>query len=227
MAIEHLLNTTERDRCVQLVTQLVLPTYQAGQLSTVQRWLSALGDSAIEEYPPLAVLAGYIAVFTGQTAEAQHWAAIIDAASFDLVPADGTASFDSARAMFRAVMCAAGPEQMMADADFAVAQEPPWSVWRDTALCFSAEAHLLTGDVDQASALFAESSTLAAAMGNTDSFVDSEAELALLAMDRGRWADAAEHVEQALAAVDEYRMHDYVTSVLAFAARGPARCAPG
>ena len=217
MAVEHLLNTTEQDRCVQLVTALVLPTYQAGQLSTVQRWLSALGDSAIREYPPLAVLAGYIAVFTGQTAEAQRWAAIVDDASFDLVPADGTASFDSARAMFRAVMCAAGPEQMMTDASFAVAQEPPWSVWRDTALCFCAEAHLLIGDVDQASVLFAESSTLAAANSNTDSLVDSEAELALLAMDRGRWADAAAHVELALAAIDKYRMQDYVTSVLAFA----------
>ena len=51
MALEHLLNTTERDRCVQLVTALILPTYQAGQMSTVQRWLSALGNSAIEEYP--------------------------------------------------------------------------------------------------------------------------------------------------------------------------------
>ena len=46
----------------------------------------------------------------------------------------------------------------------------------------------------------------------------SEAELALLAMDRGRWAEAAEHVELALAAIDEHRMHDYATSVLAFAA---------
>ncbi len=36
-------------------------------------------------------------------------------------------------------------------------------------------------------------------------------------MDRGRWAEAAGHVELALAAIDEYRMHDYVTSVLAFA----------
>ena len=105
LALEHLLNTTERDRCVQLVTELVLPTYQAGQMSTVQRWLSALGDAAIEEYPPLAVLAGWIAALTGQTAEAERWAAIIDAASFDLVPLDGTASFDSARAMLRAIMC--------------------------------------------------------------------------------------------------------------------------
>ena len=98
--------------------------------------------------------------------------------------------------MLRAVMCSAGPQQMLADASFAVAQEPPWSPWRDTALCLCGEAHLLIGDVDQAGALFAESSTLAAAMSNTDTFVDSESELALLAMDRGRWAEAAEHVER-------------------------------
>ena len=66
--------------------------------------------------------------------------------------------------------------------------------------------------------LFAESSALAVAMSNTDSFVVSESELALLAMDRGRWAAAAEHVERALDAIEEHRMHDYATSLLAFAA---------
>ena len=161
MAVEHLLNTTERHRCVQLVTELILPTYQAGQMSTVQRWLAAVGDSAVEDYPPLAVLAGWVTVLTGQTARRERWATIVDAASFDLVPLDGSASFDSARAMLRAVMCPAGPEQMMADASFAVAQEPPWSPWRDAALCLCAEAHLLIGDVDQAGVLFAESATLA------------------------------------------------------------------
>jgi LuxR family transcriptional regulator, maltose regulon positive regulatory protein len=218
LALEHLLNTAERDRCVQLATELALPTYQAGQMSTLQRWYRAIGDANIERYPPLAVLRCWEAVLTGQTAEAQRWAAIADAASFDRVPADGSASFASARAMLRAVMCAAGPEQAVADASFAVAQEPPWSAWRDQALCLCAEAHLLTGDVDRAGALFAESFTVAAAAGNTDVIVLSESELALLAMDRGQWAEAAGLVEVALAAIDEARMHDYATSVLAFAA---------
>ena len=40
-ALEHLLNTTERDRCVRLVTELILPTYAAGQMSTVQRFSPA------------------------------------------------------------------------------------------------------------------------------------------------------------------------------------------
>jgi LuxR family maltose regulon positive regulatory protein len=142
----------------------------------------------------------------------------VDAASFDLVPGDGTASFDSERAMLRTFMCPAGPDQAMADASLAVAQEPAWSPWRDQALVASAEAHLLTGDVDQATALFTESATVAAARTNGDALVLSESELALLAMEGGRWAEAAEHVDRALTAIDEHRMHDYATSLLAFAA---------
>ena len=57
-------------------------------------------------------------------------------------------------------MCPAGPEQALADARLAVDQEPPWSPWRDQALCMCGEAHLLAGDVDQAAVLFAEASAL-------------------------------------------------------------------
>ncbi|HEY5858066.1 MAG TPA: LuxR C-terminal-related transcriptional regulator [Aldersonia sp.] len=218
MALEHLLNTTERDRCVRLVTELVLATYTAGKISIVERWLAALGDTAIEQYPPLAVLAGWVNALAGHTLEAQRWAAIVDAASFDLVPVDGTASFDSARAMLRAMMCPAGPVQMMADARVAVALEPPWSPWRDTALYVLAVAHQLAGDVGQACALFAETCAVSAQLGNTDVIVGARSELAVVAMDHGRWSEATEHVQRALAIVEEYRMHDYATSVLAFAA---------
>ena len=218
MTLEHLFNTPELERCVQLLTALVLPTYSAGHMSTVQRWLSMLSDSDIETYPPLAVLAAWVMVLTGQTTEAQRWAAIVDAASFGSVPLDGSASFDSARAMLRAVICAGGPDQMMTDATYAVDREPPWSPWRDTALLLWAEALLLVGDVDRALSVFEETSTVATSLGNTDTVVDSEAELALFAMDRGQWAEAAAHLDLALATVDGYRMDDYPTSVLAFAA---------
>ena len=131
-------------------------------MSTVERWLSMLGDSAIEAYPPLAVLAGWTSLLTGQTAAAERWAAMLETASFELVPLDGSASFESSRAMFRAAFCSAGPEQMLSDASFAVAQEPAGSPWLNTAVYLLAEAHLLTGDVDQAAALFVEASALAA-----------------------------------------------------------------
>jgi len=216
-AVEHLLNTTERERCTQLVAQLALPTYQAGHMSTVQRWLSALGNTAVESYPPLAVLATWIAMYT-RPDEADRWADIIDGASFDQVPADGSASFDSARAMVLAMMCRSGPQQMMNDAELAIAQEPPLSYWRDTALALGGEAQLLAGDDDLARGLFTEASTLAREMSNTDNFVVCESELAALAMDRGHWAEAAGHADLAVAAVEEFSMQDYPTSLPAFTA---------
>ena len=67
LALEHLLNTTERDRCVQLLTALILPVYLAGQMSTVERWLASIGNAAIEAHPPLAVLACWVAALAGHT----------------------------------------------------------------------------------------------------------------------------------------------------------------
>jgi LuxR family maltose regulon positive regulatory protein len=218
LAVEHLLNTAERDTCVRLVTELAMPTYQSGQMTTLQRWLSTLGDSAVKAYPPLAVLVGGIAVLTGQTAQAQKWAAFLDTASFDLMPVDGTASFDSSRAMLRALMCPAGPEQMLTDANLAAAEEPPGSLWHSSAIMLCAEAQLLLANAERATALFLETSAAAPTLGNVDATVLSEAELAVLAMDRGRWAEAAEHLQFALDTVDDYRLQDYVISVLAFAA---------
>ena len=76
----------------------------------------------------------------------------------------------------------------------------------------------MTGDVARAAALFVEASALAQTMSNADILVLSGAELAVLAMDRGRWAEAADRVNSALATIDEHRMDDTALSVLAFAA---------
>jgi LuxR family transcriptional regulator, maltose regulon positive regulatory protein len=221
LAVEHLLPTTDWDRTVRQVTKLTRQTYQAGQLSTMQRWCDAIGDVNIERYPPLAVHACFASVFTGDTPRALRWAAVVDAASFDSVPADGTASFDSSRAMLRAFMCAAGPEQMVADATFAVAQEPAWSSYRDTALWLLAEAYLLSDRLDEARGLFAEGSATAAPVGNSDTIGICEAQLAWLAMDRGEWAEAADRLGMALATIEQNRMHDFVLAIPAFA--GAAR----
>ncbi|MGH1562179.1 AAA family ATPase [Mumia sp. DW29H23] len=218
LALEHLLNTSERDRCVQLAAQLTFATYEAGNISTVQRWLSTLGDGAVAAYPPLAVLAGWVSAVSGNAVDALRWASVVDAASYDQAPVDGTASFASGRAMLRAVMCPDGPERMMEDALVAVAEEPAWSPWRDTALCLQAEAHLLAGDAEQARTLLSEASSIAVAHSNSDGVVVCEAELAFLAMDRGRWDEAAEHVATAMTSLEEHRMHGYATSVLAVVA---------
>jgi LuxR family maltose regulon positive regulatory protein len=214
MALEHLLATTERERCVHLLTELVLPTYLAGQISIVQRWLTSVGDAEIEGHPPLAVLAGWIRALDGQTAEADRWAAFLETASFDAVPGDGSASFESACSMLRSIMCAAGPERALADATLAVAAEPAWSPWRDQALAICGEAQLLSGDIAGAESLFEEA--IVASEVKSDAFVDAESQLALIAVDRGEWEHAADHTASALTVIEEQGMEDYPTSVLAF-----------
>jgi len=216
MALEHLLQTTDWDRSVRLATALALPTVEAGQLPTLQRWYRAIGDANIERYPPLAVLKCWALVLTGDTAGAERWAAFVDAAAFDGEPADGTASFESARAILRAGMCRAGPEAMMADAAFAVAQEPAWSPWRSEALWVLGEAHLLAGHLDQARSLLTEASTAATTSDNVETIVGLASYLAWLAIDRGEWQEAAERLELALALIDKHRMYDYVFAIPAF-----------
>jgi LuxR family maltose regulon positive regulatory protein len=193
----------------------------SGQLSTLQRWIRAIGEANIERYPPLAVLRCWMAALTGETVQVARWAAFVDAASFDGVPADGSASFESARAVLRAALCAGGPEPMMADAAFAVVQEPEWSPWRSEALWVLGEAHLLAGHLDEARRVFTEASTAAVLKGNSETSVICDSHIALLAIDRGDWQEAVGRLERALTAIDEYRMHDYVSCLLAFA--GAAR----
>jgi LuxR family maltose regulon positive regulatory protein len=221
LGLEHLLHTDDWDRSVRLTARLALSTYMAGQLSTVQRWFAALGDANIARYPPLAVLASWEGVLTGDTVKAERWAAVVDAASFEGEPATGVASFDSGRAQLRAGMCASGPERMMADAAFSLAQEPAWSPFRDQAMWLLAEAHLLAGQLDEARPLFAEASAAAARIGNWDTVPLCEAHLAWLAMNHGEWTEAADRLKVALGMIDAQRLHGYVFSLPAFA--GAAR----
>jgi LuxR family transcriptional regulator, maltose regulon positive regulatory protein len=222
LALEQLLlMDDDPDRAVRLTAKLARPTYVAGQLSTVQRWYRTIGDVNIARYPPLAVLRCWEGVLTGDTAKAELWAAVVDAVSFDGEPATGAASFDSARALLRAGLCASGPEQMLADAAFSLAQEPAWSPWRDTALWLLAESHLLAGRPNEAREAFGAASTAAAGMSSWDTIPLCEAQVAWLDMDRGEWDEAVGRLDIALGTIDAQRLHGYVSSLTTFA--GAAR----
>ena len=75
VAVEYLLDVpSERKRAIHLVAATTLGAYQLGLLTTVQRWYRTIGDRAIEDYPPLAVFAGWICALAGQADEADRWA---------------------------------------------------------------------------------------------------------------------------------------------------------
>ena len=216
-AIEMLLATPDVERTSRLVARVVMPHVQAGRVTTIDRWLAALGDEAITKYPPLAVLAGLVAVHEGHAATAERWGAVVDAASFDGEPVDGTASFASARAMFRALRCPDGPQQMLDDVGTALDCEPAWSPWRDTALALSGDALRLVRDEDAATDQLEQAAAAAEELDHASTLVLAEAQLAQLDMDHDRWARAGDRVLRLLDVIDARRMHDYPTSALGFA----------
>src|SRR5918993_4553623 len=157
----------------------------------------ALGDAEILAHPPLQVLTGWTAVLSGDVVTAERWAAAAESATFEGPPGDGSASFASARAMLRAVMCADGPERMLADAEFALAAEPSWSPWRDVALYVAGDAQVILGRPDMAAEHFLAVTTRPTDSRNIGARVLSHTQLAMIHLSRGRPAEAADLLETA------------------------------
>ncbi|MBD5785617.1 AAA family ATPase [Cellulosimicrobium terreum] len=217
-AVEHLLAAADRDAAALLVADLALPAYQDGQVDVLARWLAAVGDPAIEACPPLVVVAVWKALLLGETRDAERWAAVLERLDEDGLPDADRVALASARCQVRAAMCVQGTEAALECARFAVEHEPAWSPWRDQALHLLGSVHLLVGSVDAARAAFVEGSQCATAAGNTDSVLLCEAELAVLAIEEGRWSDAGEHTRAAVDAIDAHHMEGYSTTALALAA---------
>jgi LuxR family maltose regulon positive regulatory protein len=68
---------------------------------------------------------------------------------------------------------------------------------------------------------FSEAAAIAVPMGNSDTTIPCESQLAWLAMDRGDWLEAGNRLQLVLTTIEEKRMHDYTFSSPAFA--GAAR----
>ncbi|WP_435199301.1 LuxR C-terminal-related transcriptional regulator [Janibacter sp. GS2] len=216
-AVGHLLAAGAPQRAGGLIATLAMPAYGSGQVALVDRWLREVGDAVIETSGDLLVIATWAALLQGRSPGSERWAAVLDAFDPDAESAKDRASFASARAMIRAVMCLDGPLRAREDATYAVAHEPEWSPWRDTALYLLGSTALLGGDTDAATDAFVRSSMCAGERGSTTSVVLSEAELALLAMDQDAWSTAEVHADRAVRRAEEHHLEGYALSAFAFA----------
>jgi LuxR family transcriptional regulator, maltose regulon positive regulatory protein len=202
-SVEYLLRARRFDRAAETIAEISLPMYQSGQISTITRWHTTMGEQVVRAYPTLAILAAWTAILIGDTAGGERWSTILASIDASSLTEPDVALFESARAA--------------ADAAFAMANEPTFSPWRDQALHLWGSACVLQGDDVSAYAAFDEAIIVAEARGNWDSIILCEPELALAAIDAGAWADAAVHARRAVAAIDEHHMDGYPTTALALA----------
>lgn len=156
LAIEHALAGGDTELAARMVEATTLQTYLLGQGDRLGRWFAAFGEPVFVQRPTLAFGAALIYALNGDPEAAERMADIVDRSTFDGVPANGAASFDSARAMLRATMVRHGPDDAFANASAAVAAEVPGSPWRTLTLELLAQAHIMRGDVAAADEVLAD-----------------------------------------------------------------------
>ena len=187
-AVEHAMASGDADVAARLVTAATVSTFYGGQPATTDRWMRSFTTSDFERHPPLAVIAGWMHLLNGRAEATDRMADIAERATFRGVPGDGSASFESQRAMLRAIMGRHGPADVLANAQLAVDAERPDSPWRSNALWLLGSAHLLVGHLDEADAAFEAAIEAGATSGGTAMVaVTKRAHIAIV---RGDWTAA-------------------------------------
>jgi LuxR family maltose regulon positive regulatory protein len=214
-AIEHSIAGGDIDATARLVAAATVRAHYAGHGDLVVRWLRSFDDQVFVRHPSLAVVAGWIHAFHGRPDAADRMADIVERSSGIREALDGSASFESSRAMLRAAMARHGPDEALADATLAADAEGPGSPWRAIAYTVLGSAHSLRGDPALAEVAFAEAVDAADA-ANVSPYV-SLAGLACLAMERGDWRDAERFARDGHDALDRAPLGDIVTTLLVHA----------
>jgi LuxR family transcriptional regulator, maltose regulon positive regulatory protein len=221
-ALEYCIAAGDVETAADLVGRLVLPAYQQGRVTTVQRWFRWLQDrGGIGKHPMAAVLASVVSAVTGRPAEAERWADVVDHWQFGATARPDDPPAEAWAALVRAVLCRGGVKQMRADADEAVRRFTAEGIRAPIAALCQGLARILSGDLDGGDASFADAVTIATDAGAPEGLAEALSERSLVAMARGDWSRAEDLAEQARGTLRRAGIEDsYATTlVCAVAAR--------
>jgi LuxR family transcriptional regulator, maltose regulon positive regulatory protein len=194
---------------------MTLPTFYGGQSATVDRWIQAFDTATLERHPALAVIAGWLHLLNGRAEDADRMADIADRSTISGPPGDGSASFESQRAMLRAIMARRGPEDVLENAQLSASQEPPQSLWRANALWLLGSAQRLLGETEAAAAAFVDAVAAGAASGGTAAV--AMAYQAVMAIEQGDWTAAGDHARRSRTELVRARFEEILPSLIVYA----------
>jgi LuxR family maltose regulon positive regulatory protein len=192
--------------------------FYSGRIATVRDLGDRFDDAALARSPWLATWIGWAALYDGQVGRVARMADIMDQASFAGRPPDGTASFESGRAMLNVFLARDGADGMRDQADLALDAEPAWSRWRPLALQSSGVASLAVGDDVRAERDLSETVEVARAASATEEEQGALALLALLAVDHGDWERATSLTDRSVEIMRASHLESYIASTFTHAA---------
>ncbi len=216
-AVEYLIRARDTRGLGHLLASRLVPVFDEGRATTAERWIREAGEATVDQHPPLAALAGWIAALSSRPTEAEKLAARMEHLSFEGATEDGWRTFSAARAAFNALLCAHGVATMNHDAETALEGAPPWSRWHSTALWLVGFAREMAGDPEGAAGCYEEAVRTDIEAGRQLSVAPLTSR-AFLAIESGDWRVAAEQVEMALITTEVARPANYIEGGLAHAA---------
>jgi LuxR family maltose regulon positive regulatory protein len=207
-----------RQEVACIVDQLAFPLYRDGRMDSLVDLLGWFDEADLLHFPAIAVLGGWVQALTGHAVQAARYLAIADGATSTILLADGSATIDPWVATLRSTMMPDGVERALADAEAALIELAPTSVWRSSATVMMGIANLLLGSTDAATADLEAAIDFARPIGSTDVEFIAHAELALLAARHGAWLDASSHAEAAQMVVERERFEHYALAAVVYVA---------
>jgi LuxR family maltose regulon positive regulatory protein len=185
-ALEYSILAGDVSTVGRLLQTLWSPVYRQGRTATLRRWFRWLDDqSGIEKYPLNAINAGFLAEKTGQPAQAERWADVVDRWQDTGPPHD--AYTEATAATLRAILCRHGVEQMRADADEAARKFASANFVPAVTPLLQGTARVLCGDLDAGDAFFSDALSLEEERGSPDITALTLCERSLVAMARDQW----------------------------------------
>ena len=218
-AVEQAKAAGDLERVAQLVSKFALPMYRSGRVVTLERWLENFADETlVARFPVVGAFGVWVHALRGRREDARRWLTAVERAPERGPLPDGSQSLVPWIAMLKALLCRDGSAQMLADASVAHRELGPSSFWRSQVMVLRGVATLFEGDRDAADAIFAQAVEMASAVGASNVSLAGLGERALIALDRGEFALAADLVDQGLRLVDEESLDDNTPAGILLAA---------
>jgi LuxR family maltose regulon positive regulatory protein len=196
-ALEYSIAAGDVDTAAGLVQSLWLPALWQNRVATIQRWFGWLEQNGkIGEHPIVAVGATVISAVTGQPAEADRWAGVVDRWQEDAARPDDPYAAAWA-VVLQALLCRRGAGQMLADADEAARRFAALDAMLPVIPLLRGLARVLSGDPDGGDAYLEDAVGLGEKGGVPEVRAIARCERALLAMARGQWDRAGTLAGQA------------------------------
>ena len=192
-ALEHAFAAGDTDRAASFLAAIALPVYYSGRLKALERWLRRFELAGLlERYPAVALQGCHVHLMQGRREEASRWLELAERGETNGTLPDGSPSIRPWIAVVRAWMCLEGIDQMVANAEAAVAELPEPSIWRPSALLAQGTAYALLGESARADDVLASAIASAESCGANETRVIALSLRALLLSEGGDHGAAEE-----------------------------------